>query len=383
MADEYSVVECSPSILRSGLFLRVLILINILLFVGILAIIISSRVTRDEISKVFTPLKNFNPTYTNSTSKSTKSFTNSIIQTPKKDTKFDTMHAKSIRTELLRLLQSSRGKTDEIDKETSLLTSFLPVFYSSPWISSAKYMRKSSLPLIIVIGFGKTGTTTLAQALRILGYKALHFNEILYRLFPSDTPPFSDKDKLTLIQNTIESAGRMGPQKEYAVFDDVKAITDSPVPQFYLELVHAYPKSKVILSMRVLENWSVSQQKHFGRDFKECKRKGYGWANRVCKNVLNERFEYGRNVSKDWNKILTVPESCGLMAQRYFMYGNFCVSKSQAVKRFLMHNAEVLRQIPSERLLIMDPTDGDEWNVLCPFLKQPIPEQHFPILNKS
>ena len=57
--------------------------------------------------------------------------------------------------------------------------------------------------------------------------------------------------------------------------------------------------------------------------------------------------------------------------------------KGQALKRYCTHNMEVQREVPEDRLLVLDIVGGDGWEVLCPFLGLPIPHQPFPHSNKT
>mmetsp|Transcript_6312 Transcript_6312/g.11254 ORF Transcript_6312/g.11254 Transcript_6312/m.11254 type:complete len:402 (-) Transcript_6312:88-1293(-) len=307
----------------------------------------------------------------------------------------------TIELELYSLLQNARNELQTSREfpsipSSDLIKSFLPVYSNSLWISTFNAPPKpSEIPLIIVIGFGKTGTTSISAALNILGVRSIHYNVIQDRLFPSDMNLRDAWDKKGYkgkeeIYKTSPSAGRLGSEQfNFELFNDVDAITDSPVPQFYLELIHTYPKSRVILSMRVLEKWINSQQKHFGVDYEWCFNDLSQWVKKWCQKTMTIRKRLMMDSSNDLNAIdesiakgLLTPENCGFIAQRHFMYGSMCVSKDQALKRYLIHNANVLRQIPSDRLLIMDPTDNDQWDVLCTFLNRSIPQNKpFPIAN--
>jgi hypothetical protein len=88
---------------------------------------------------------------------------------------------------------------------------------------------------IFGIGLGRTGTLSLATALRILGYKTAHYPE----------PPL-----LPDIYDTIEQ------------YD---AACDSPIAHAYQSLDTIYPGSKFILTTRGLQSWmsSCRRFKHF------------------------------------------------------------------------------------------------------------------------
>lgn len=84
---------------------------------------------------------------------------------------------------------------------------------------------------IFGIGLGKTGTTSLCEALAILGYRAIHLPKLSYM----------------------------------DVFD---AAADLNVAIAYKELDIKYPGSKFILTERPIEEWVDSQEKHFKKSAK-------------------------------------------------------------------------------------------------------------------
>jgi hypothetical protein len=90
-------------------------------------------------------------------------------------------------------------------------------------------MSNPHSPKIWGIGLSRTGTTSLNEALRILGYKAGHF------VLPKH-------------------------------FDRFEAVTDTPAAARYLELDKRYPGSKFILTVRDdLEDWLGSCERYFGK----------------------------------------------------------------------------------------------------------------------
>lgn len=84
------------------------------------------------------------------------------------------------------------------------------------------------------IGLSRTGTASLTYALRILGYRIIHYPK------PCIVPGLIDKMK------------------------DVDGGTDTPIAVAYKDLDEAFPDSKFILTTRSLESWltSVRNYKH-------------------------------------------------------------------------------------------------------------------------
>ena len=95
------------------------------------------------------------------------------------------------------------------------------------------------------IGLSKTGTTSLARALEILGYNV--------------------KDCLGI---TKYSKGDISSINETAL-DTYDALTDTPIPNFYRELDKKYPNSKFILTVRDMDGWLNSCRKQFNQKLAE------------------------------------------------------------------------------------------------------------------
>jgi hypothetical protein len=53
--------------------------------------------------------------------------------------------------------------------------------------------------------------------------------------------------------------------------------------------------------------------------------------------------------------------------------------RAYAIKVFAEHNAEVVREAPADRLLVI--SAGAGWDPLCAFLGVPVPDEPYPHLN--
>ncbi|MEQ7127696.1 sulfotransferase family protein [Actinopolymorpha sp. B11F2] len=180
---------------------------------------------------------------------------------------------------------------------------------------------------ILGAGLSKTGTTSLARALGILGYETLHcdqqrLNDIIYGV---DNDP------------------------NFRLYDDVDAVTDLPTAYFYRELVDAYPDLLVILTVRPEDAWWRSVGHHFNR------------AHPVT-DPVRDKFRW---------------------RLRNLAYGSPVAHEFLFRKRFREHNEAVIATVDPERLLVMDITTGDGWEKLCGFLREPIPGIEFPHENKT
>lgn len=174
---------------------------------------------------------------------------------------------------------------------------------------------------VFCIGFHKTGTTSLENALKQLGYRV--------------TGPNNTKDP------DIASKVHALADELVARYD---AFQDNPWPVLYREMDQKYPGSRFILTMRSPESWINSQVRDFG-----------------TRETPMRRWIYGEDAG--------CPE------------GN----ESTYVERYERHNREVLEYFADrpDDLLVMDLPRGDGWPELCKFLGEPEPDGPFPHSNKA
>lgn len=172
---------------------------------------------------------------------------------------------------------------------------------------------------VFCIGWHKTGTTTIGEALLLLGY-----NVVGARL------DFAD----ALLNKDIESV--LKEAEKYEAFQDV------PWAGLYRELDINFPDSKFILIERDPEKWLKSAIKHFGD-----------------RNIKMHAWMYG-------NGNITGNEK--LYIEKYQQHNN-------DVREYFANRPD--------DLLIISLENGEGWEKLCPFLSKPIPEKDFPHANKG
>lgn len=170
---------------------------------------------------------------------------------------------------------------------------------------------------IFGIGFHKTGTTSLAAALTMLGYRV--------------TGPNGVRDPQIAL-NALPMALALVPQ-----FD---AFQDNPWPILYRELDAAFPGSKYILTVRDPQSWIKSLVGHFG-----------------SRSTPMREWIYGAG------------SPLGHEAAYLARYENH---NSDVLQHFAQRQAD---------LLVLDITRGDGWEKLCRFLGCPIPAMAFPHRN--
>lgn len=172
---------------------------------------------------------------------------------------------------------------------------------------------------VFCIGFHKTGTTSLAVALRTLGYRVTGPNGVY------------DPD---IAQNVLPMAYRLAEQYD--------AFQDNPWPVIFRELDRRYPGSKFILTVRDSNSWIKSQVMHFG-----------------CRETPMRRWIYGAGCPEG-NEAAYV--------RRFEMHTR------QVLDHF---------KARSNDLLVMDLAAGDGWEELCRFLGAPVPRVPFPHVNRA
>lgn len=172
------------------------------------------------------------------------------------------------------------------------------------------------------IGLSKTGTTSLAKALEILGY--------------------STKDCLGV--NSYSSGDLSSIDQQ--VLDSYDALTDTPIPSFYRELYQKYPDAKFILTVRDMDGWLKSCRKQF-----------------TAKLAAKQTDAH--------NKLFEDLYGTAIFEEDSFRSG---------YERFAKLALEFFENKP-DSLLVMDVIKGDGWEALCPFLGKEVPVVPFPKAN--
>ena len=175
---------------------------------------------------------------------------------------------------------------------------------------------------IFGLGLSKTGTTSLARALEILGYKT--------------------RDYIGVSSYTRGELSSI----DLAEIEANDAFTDTPIPSFYRELDSHYPGSKFILTIRDTNGWLQSCKKQFT-------------------SKLSEKLNAASN--------------------QLFMdlYGSTIYDESKFTKGYEQFTSGVHQHFKDrpQDLLVMDIAADDGWEKLCPFLNVPVPDVPFPKAN--
>ena len=192
---------------------------------------------------------------------------------------------------------------------------------------------------IIGAGFGRTGTTSLKQALEHLGYPCYHMEEVVKHYDRGHVQHWDDK-----------FSGEPGrPYDE--IFEQYTATVDFPACSFYRELMEAYPDARVLLSVRDSEAWWKSFEA-------------------LMKTAGTTRYFFVVPPMRRFYKMI-------LKLQQYVFGGP--LGKESYIQSYETHNAEVITKVPAEKLLVYNVKEG--WEPLCKWLEVSVPDIPFPHAN--
>ena len=197
---------------------------------------------------------------------------------------------------------------------------------------------------VICAGLAKTGTTSLAKALQVLGYNVYDFQEHYEIHFQQWLDSFE--------------TGHHPNFKE--IYQGVDAVTDVP-PAFWFEEISAvFPEAKVILTVRDSEDaWLKSWKEHLQLGSK------------ILPFYVQFLFYIVPWMKKTKHFFDTLHQA---------IYGSFNPEATALFRvKYRQHNERVQAVIPAEKLLIFNVKQG--WKPLCEFLGCDVPSTPFPRVN--
>ncbi|XP_076801924.1 uncharacterized protein LOC143446253 [Clavelina lepadiformis] len=201
---------------------------------------------------------------------------------------------------------------------------------------------------VIVAGYSKTGTTSLAAALSELGYTVYDFLDHFWY----------HGDKWTKILSS--SGGSIEDFKE--MYQSVDAVTDCPPNLIWEELLQVFPDTKIILTTREEDDWYKSYSKH-----NEVLRKNFTYKiMQILSPTGWKFFKFCRN---------NVMCRSGLHMRHPF-YLSYHSNVILLKRGFRQHTKYCQQNCPPDKLLVYDVGQG--WAPLCEFLGKEIPDKPFP-----
>jgi len=196
------------------------------------------------------------------------------------------------------------------------------------------------MPLSIIgTGFGRTGTMSLKLALEQLGVGPCHHMEEVME-HPEQVPLWC-------------AAIRGEPLDWDDVLDGYRSTVDWPGAHYWQELVERYPESKVIHTVRPVEEWWISFSATIGT---------------LLADAASEDGEPS-----------SIPEMAYAIVAATF--GSTLDDKAAGVRAFEQRTLDVRATVPEDRLLVYEVRDG--WGPLCDFLERPAPSAPFPRTNDA
>ena len=183
-------------------------------------------------------------------------------------------------------------------------------------------MRALGYEKVFVIGGPKTGTQSLAAALKILGFRHKGWDPRLAELYEA-----GEYDDMFVTAEEFESFDN-GPWN----MGDAYRLLDS-----------RFPRSKFILTVREPSGWSLSHERHFSAETGLRRIPSKYWIHDYerKRNVLIEQFE----------------------------------ERNRAVSAYF--------ESRTADLLVLDVCGGEEWDRLCSFLGLAAPTVAFPYANQT
>ncbi|MDB5506217.1 MAG: hypothetical protein JWR75_855 [Devosia sp.] len=180
-------------------------------------------------------------------------------------------------------------------------------------------VRSASRPKVFGIGFHKTGTSSLGEALTRLGYRV--------------AGPFGAHDP-DIANSALPQALALAERRD--------AFQDNPWPMLFREMDAAFPGSRFVLTIRPEAAWLSSMLAYFGTRSTPMR----DWIYGVGSPVGNE----------------------AVYLERYQRH-------EREVRSYFANR-------PAD-MLVLRLTEGEGWRELCGFLELPAPELPFPHSNPA
>jgi len=195
---------------------------------------------------------------------------------------------------------------------------------------------------VIGSGFGRTGTASLKRALETLGFGPCHHMEEVFA-----NPP-------QVAHWQAVAAGRPVDWRE--VFAGYRSQIDWPGAHVWRELAAAFPRAKVVHSVRPEESWWKSFDGTIGTLLRTHQ-------DLPLPPHMRDMFDAARKIIGDGT------------------FGGRMADKEAALAAYRRRTEEVLAALPKDRVLVFDVAEG--WAPLCAFLGVPVPAEPFPSVNST
>jgi hypothetical protein len=187
-------------------------------------------------------------------------------------------------------------------------------------------MEDRGREVVIGVGLPKTATTSLCDALEELGYRAIHYPSIFKF-----------------------EGGQVGLRWPWWMAG-YNAMADLPAAMLYRELADRFPNARFVLTLRNMETWLSSSQKHYSRENHE--------------------------------ETVALGGLQGAVDLYCHMYGCPWFDRDRFAAAYQRHEREVREFFKgSRRFTTLDIEAGDGWQELAGFLAKEVPNRPFPRSN--
>ena len=214
---------------------------------------------------------------------------------------------------------------------------------------------------VIMAGYSKTGTKTMAKLFEILGYNVYDFEEHFLYHYDEWQRIFNGEDPVPIFRE---------------MYKDVDTIMDVPVYHYWQQISEAFPEAKIILIERDTEKWKASVIAMF-KIVNETR-----WFKQPMRTIMRP-FLNGLSPTlvrfTDWldftfeQSIGPNVDTIGEKKDRF--------SRSHMHRMYEKHNEHVKAKAPKDKFLNFSLKDG--WGPICKFLGKPVPKVEFPHSNQK
>ncbi|KAI9716186.1 MAG: hypothetical protein M1828_000412 [Chrysothrix sp. TS-e1954] len=215
---------------------------------------------------------------------------------------------------------------------------------------------------VLCLGLSRTGTASLTQAIKRLGYVHCYHGYDPLLQNASDMKFWLEAKN----EKCGKSTGRTFTREDFdQILGHCQAVTDFPCVDFAEELIKAYPEAKVVYTTRERE----------------------GWYKHPPKSSVNKTLHYYTSHSAI-PRVAALGKLFGTNMQYVQLYmktffegyygGDFAQHGRQTWDR---HHELVHSLVPQDRILDFQVKEG--WGPLCAFLGDPVPDVEFPRVNDA
>ena len=194
---------------------------------------------------------------------------------------------------------------------------------------------------IVGAGFGRTGTSSLREALKILGFPCYHMETVF------------ERKHVDLWMEAQADPDNFDWERMFAGYE---AVVDFPSVVYYKQIMKAYgPDTRVLLTVRDPEKWWES-----------------------CMDTI---FKVSNSGSITLELMyMSFQRMARLICWAKIFGGARFADKDETVRRYKAWVEDVKATVPPERLLVYEVQSG--WEPLCRWLGKDIPDQPFPKINE-